>query len=693
MLDLNDLNDAQRKAVTYGEGPLLVLAGPGSGKTFTITKRILYLLDQGIPPAQLLVITFTREAAMSMQRRFQEMSGSFLPVNFGTFHSIFYHILQKSHVIKSHKLLTNSEKKKILLPILREYRKNAESGIGEDLGEDAVTILSAVSYYKNTLQLEKASMKAPAEWQSVFSQLLERYEKAVHACGRMDFDDMLCRCRDLLAGNAALLSSWQKRFKYILVDEFQDINPVQYEVVKLLAGNHSSIFAVGDDDQAIYGFRGSEPECLRRFEKEYGASRILLDINYRSHPQIVKASLTVIAENRDRFPKAIRSFQEDGTRQHSNPANSFSDTEPKEHVQLLPFTDHEEQYDYLVRRIQAFLQEHEWQGRRECAVLFRTNSHMQGLAVRLKALGIPYVMGERMQSIYEHFIVKDIMAYLVLAKGQWDRETLLRIVNKPSRYISREAVGNCGHSLQALISYYESQESSAVNKKSVLEKLHGFERQLKAINRLSPQLAVAYIQKAAGYGKYLQETAGNAEKLAEWNDMMEWLKADAARFSGMEEWQAAQAAHTKDLEQEKNNGQVAINRTAAAKVPETENTEKSDTEVRLMTVHGAKGLEFDTVIVADCNESVFPHGRLQIGAEIEEERRVFYVAMTRAKENLELLYLTGTKERPRLPSRFLNPLLVNNANHSSSTISSNSQLSRYSSKASATFSYSSSSSI
>lgn len=684
MLDLNDLNEAQRKAVTYGGGPLLVLAGPGSGKTFTITKRILFLLNQGIPPEQLLVITFTREAAMSMQRRFQEMSGSFLPVSFGTFHSIFFHILQRSNVIKSHKLLMNSEKKKILLPILREYRKNAESGLGEDLGEDAAAILSAVSYYKNTLQLEKASGKSPVEWQSLFPQLLERYEKAVRACGRMDFDDMLCRCRDLLAGNADLLSSWQKRFRYILIDEFQDINPVQYEVVKLLAGNHSSIFAVGDDDQAIYGFRGSEPECLRRFEKEYGASRLLLDVNYRSHPQIVQASLAVIAENRDRFPKAIRSFQEDEMLHHSNSAKCVLDAEPEKHVHLFAFSDREEQYDYLVRRLQVFLQEHEGKERRECAVLFRTNSYMQGLAVRLKALGIPYVMGERMQSIYEHFIVKDIMSYLTLASGHWDRETLLRIVNKPSRYVSREAVGSCGHSLQELISYYESQELSAVNKKSVLEKLHSFEKQLKAIGRLTPKLAVAYIQKAVGYGKYLQETAGNAERLAEWNEMLEWLKADAGRFSGLEEWKTVQAVHTKSLEQGKNSGQVVI---------KTENTEKTETGIRLMTVHGAKGLEFDTVIVADCNESVFPHGRLQTGAEIEEERRVFYVAMTRAKENLELLYLTGTKERPRLPSRFLNPLLVSNANHSSSTISSNSQLSRYSSKASATFSYSSSSSI
>ena len=668
MLDLNDMNSAQRKAVTQTGGPLLVLAGPGSGKTFTITRRILYLLEQGIPPEQLLVITFTREAAMSMQRRFQEMAKAFLPVNFGTFHSVFYQILKKSNILKNQKLLTNSEKKKILLPILKKYCKTEEN-IGENLGEDALTILSAISFYKNTLRLEEAAGKAPVEWQPVFGMILESYEKAVRSCGRLDFDDMLCRCRDLLAGNESLLRSWQERFRHILIDEFQDINPVQYEVVKLLTGEHCSIFAVGDDDQAIYGFRGSEPECLRRFQKEYNAETILLDVNYRSHPQIVRASLEVVSENRDRFEKKLRPSpdrdQEKTKKCQGQLENGHKVTaeEQENRVHLRAFTEKEEQYSYLVERLQVFLRENAGEERTECAVLFRTNSHMQGLAVRLRTAGIPYVMGERMQSIYEHFIVKDVMAYLTLAAGHWDREALLRIINRPSRYVSREAIANYGSSMQELLSYYEAQELPCGKKACTYEKIRSLDRQLRAIGRLSPGLAVAYVQKAVGYEKYLQKTAGNAERWLQWQEMLEWLKGDAGRFSRMEEWRAAQEIHNSDLEQGKNAGLVSgkkqekMDGRAGGNIPAEQNADKSGPCIRLMTVHGAKGLEFDTVIVADCNESVFPHGRLQTGAEVEEERRVFYVAMTRAKENLELLYLTGTRERPRIPSRFLNPLL------------------------------------
>lgn len=650
MLDLSDMNSAQRKAVTKADGPLLVLAGPGSGKTFTITRRILYLLEQGTPPEQLLVITFTKEAAMSMQRRFQQMSKTFLPVNFGTFHSVFYHILKKSNVIKKQKLLSNKEKKKILLPILKNYKEAVEDKTNDSLGEDALSILAAISYYKNTLRLEEAAGKISAEWQPYFGAILEHYGKVVQSLGGLDFDDMLCQCRDLLSGDIGILRSWQERFRHILIDEFQDINPVQYEVVKLLAGEKSSIFAVGDDDQAIYGFRGSEPECLKRFQREYNAETILLDVNYRSHPQIVRASLAVVGENEDRFEKELRPSPEREKVQDLRPCKTGPDVkpasrDPEERVRLLPFADKEEQYRYLLKRLQRFLEEKAGEERKECAVLFRTNSFMQGLAVRLRTAGIPYAMGERVQSVYEHFIAKDITAYLTLAAGKWDRETLLRIVNRPSRYVSREAIGSYGHSMRELLSYYESQEHSAGKMRSALEKLRSFDRQLKAIGRLSPGLAVAYVQKAAGYGRYLQETAGNTERQTQWQELLEWLKCDAARFSCLEEWREFQETHTGDLEQEKMKGN------------KKQDESGTGPGIRLMTVHGAKGLEFDTVIVTDCNETIFPHGRLQTKAEIEEERRVFYVAMTRAKENLELLYLTGTKDRPRLPSRFLNPLL------------------------------------
>lgn len=653
----------------------MVLAGPGSGKTFTITSRILFLLEQGTPPEQLLVITFTREAAVSMQRRFQEMAKGFPPVCFGTFHSVFYQILKKSGALRDHKILTGSERKRILVPILKQYStcsdNNAtdntatksktgdakaregstrESKTAEMLGEDALAFLSAFSYYKNTLRMEEAAGKVPVEWRPQFGAILRRYEKAVRDAGGIDFDDMLCRCRELLMGDARLLRSWQERFRHILIDEFQDINPVQYEVVKLLSGSRGNVFAVGDDDQAIYGFRGSEPECLRRFEREYGAERILLDINYRSHPQIVRASLAVAAENGDRFPKALRPSPEKEREEQERKEGLRPGEDGGKRVRVLAFQEKEGQYEYLTERLRRFPEEKTEGKKTECAVLFRTNALMQGLAVRLRAAGIPFVMKEKVQSIYDHFISRDIMAYLTLAAGEWDRGTLLRIINRPSRYVSREAVGSGGGSLEELIAFYEAQGRGGAGGNGAAEKLRGFARQLKALGKLTPGLAVSYVRKAAGYEAYLRQTAKDENRLAEWLEILEWLREDAAGFPDVWRWKEAQEAYGRSLEESRAEGRKGgrIGESAA---------DTSGPAVSLMTVHGSKGLEFDTVIVADCNESVFPYGRFQGKEEVEEERRVFYVAMTRAKEILELLYLTGTKERPRLPSRFLNPLL------------------------------------
>ena len=683
MLDLTDMNDAQRKAVTHGGGPLLVLAGPGSGKTFTITRRILYLLEQGVAPERILVVTFTREAAQSMERRFQETAQSPGPVNFGTFHSVFFHILRKSNVLRSTELLNNSEKKELMIPILRKQQKRsgAESS-SEELREDAAAFLAAVSFYKNTQAAEQAARKAPPQYQEDFFGLMEEYQRSVQAYGKLDFDDMLSECMKMLSEDAYLRKEWQGRFDHILIDEFQDINPVQYEVIKLLAGKKSSIFAVGDDDQSIYGFRGSQPECLKRFEREYNAERLLLDINYRSNPEIVSASLSVIDENRERFEKKLKAAP--GRKAIGDVEKVINDVEK---VHLLSFEGSEEQYAYLIDRLGKFLSDHKENDSAECAVLFRTNSGMQKLALRLKAADIRYEMGERMQSIYQHFIVRDVMAYLTLASGDWNRETLLLVVNKPSRYVSREAVGNGVRSALELQQYYRTKTDIPEKaRKNILCALQIFEKQLDALSRLSPGLAVKYVLKAVGYERYLRLLAGrNQEKWEEWREILEWLKADASRFPGLREWKEVQEMHTLELERGKAGGRPGNGRNDR---PGT-GRDNQNPRIRLMTVHGSKGLEFDTVILPDCNETVFPHGRFQTDAEVEEERRIFYVAMTRAKENLELLYLTGTGERPRLPSRFLKPLLQGH----SSTSSSNSQLSRYSSKASATFSYSSSSSI
>ena len=620
MIDYSNLNEAQRLAVTHGEGPLLLLAGPGSGKTFTITQRILYLLEQGTAPEEILVITFTKDAAVSMQQRFRKISPVNLPVNFGTFHSVFYHMLKASGRVRTEHLLNNSQKKKLLIPILKEYSR-------EIMQEDTAAVLSAMSFYKNTLSLENAAKKAPKDWQENFPDVFERYEKARVSLGAVDFDDMVCECRRMLSEDPKIRQYWQNRFAHILMDEFQDINPIQYETVRLLSKPPHNLFAVGDDDQAIYGFRGAQPDCLKRFAEEYGARQLLLNINYRSCGEIVDASGKVIRENKNRFSKEIRPLSEDKT---------FGGPPP---VAVKAFPDKDSQYEYLMQRIGSL--------RGSCAVLFRTNALMQGTAARLRKAGVPYVMKEKVQSVYEHFIFRDIMSYLLLSQGEWSRESFLYICNRPSRYISREALGS-GNSLMEVKRYYADEPK-------ILAALEQLEKQLKYMEKVSPKLAVTYICKAVGYERYLKEQSKrNPEKWSEWQEMLEWVKADAEKFGNLDSWLAFQEEYNESLKQEGTRGKRAQYDQGQQNQSRKDQCQEA---VHLMTVHGSKGLEFDHVIIPDCNERVFPHGSLIDTDTCEEERRIFYVAMTRAAKSLELLYLNDSNTGTRLPSRFLNPLL------------------------------------
>ena len=708
MLDLQSLNEAQLSAVTCGEGPVLVLAGPGSGKTFTITQRIFYLLQEyHIAPENILVVTFTKDAALSMQQRFKEQSDLIRPVNFGTFHSIFYHILRQSHNLQKSKIATENQKKEIMLSLLRSRFP------GEGNMQEGGLFLAAISLYKNTGEEESAVKMLPEERRESFHDIFPAYERERKSRGLLDFDDMVYECREMLMRDKEILKYWQNRFSHILLDEFQDINPVQYDVIRLLTREHGRIFAVGDDDQSIYGFRGSRPACLKSFAQDFHAKQIYLTVNYRSSKAIVEASLAVISENRDRFDKRLTAAFGQAAEQAGRQAEVQEDVKG---VILHSFEDREEQYNYLIKRLQAC---REQQG--SLAVLFRTNSYMQGLAARLNKMGIPYSMKEKVTSIYGHFIVQDIMAYLRIVSGEETRELLLQILNKPLRYLNREALGRAGdpdgeresvrerdsigkrdsdwnrdsarereicgkgenrgedgrignleEMFRNIKDYYENQEGVLWWRERIRE-AEKLQKDLGYLKKLPLYLQVQYILKGMGYERYLKEKAApGEEKQAQWQEILEWICEDAKGYEDLKEWRSAQEKYENTL-QEKREGEQ---------------------QIRLMTVHASKGLEFDHVWIPDCNENVFPHGRMLETDACEEERRIFYVAMTRAKKSLELLYTTGTKERPRQPSRFLNPLFKGSSqSDSSSTSSSNSQLSRYSSKASATFSYSSSSSI
>ncbi len=639
MLLLEQLNTAQRQAVMHGEGPLLVLAGPGSGKTFTITQRIHYLIQNlSVPPEEILVITFTKEAALSMQRRFQDQSEHNYPVNFGTFHSVFYHILKQSKVFENRQIIGESHKKNLIYPIIKKYYcrlHKDEDEHYESLSEIVTLFLSAISFYKNTGNREETLNKLPQEWKNVFDAIYKEYEIVRKQRNVMDFDDMVYECAILLEENPQLRAYWQGRFSHILMDEFQDICPMQYRVIGLLTKEPYHLFAVGDDDQAIYGFRGSNPACLKQFQKDYQAKQVILNVNYRSNEEIVKASTLVIGENKERFQKELVAASKNNL--HTG-------------VTIKVFTEREYQYQYLTERLWTVTEGDTY------AILFRTNAYMQEFAAKLNCAGISYTMKEKVTSIYENNIVKDIMAYLRLGAGERSRDLWIRILNKPLRYISREVMA--GHeelTIEDMKAYYEkgtAPGTSFLYGDKVRSAIGILEKHLKYLQNASPFLAVQYIRKVIGYEKYILETGRNMkngrERVEEFLERMNWLSEDAKHYSSLEDWLMAQRQYALTLG----------------------NIEKQSNNIHLMTIHASKGLEFEHVWIPDCNEKVFPHGNMPDHQICEEERRIFYVGMTRAKKSLELLCSTGTRERPRLISRFLNPIWK--AYSSSFTTSSNS---------------------
>jgi DNA helicase-2/ATP-dependent DNA helicase PcrA len=612
------MNESQKKAVTHtSEGNLLVVAGPGSGKTLVITQRIFYLIQElHVRPETILVVTFTKDAALSMQNRFLEQSDVSYPVNFGTFHSIFYNIYRQSINNRQGniKLANDKDKKNLLKTVI--YSNNIQFD-----DEILQSLLAAFSFYKNTFDMEAAKEHVNEAFRPHFEEIFSKYEAYRKERKIIDFDDMVYDCHKLLSDKESLRKSWQERFTHILIDEFQDINPVQISALRLLKGENTSFFAVGDDDQSIYGFRGAKPACMKAFLEEYKAEEVHLDINYRSTPDIVKASLSVITENKNRFVKDLHSVM-----------NNTPDS-----VKLTSKTDRETEYEYLKNELLKY--EKGGITGQTLGVLFRTNILMQGFAAHLNAENIPFVMKEKYKSIYDNYIVRDVWSYMELAYDMNNRSALLNIMNKPQRYLNRESVLSERADIWDSMKYYYVNQDNIPYRRERLMALDKLRKNIEYISMRPPYLAVQYILKSVGLYDFFVSQALYTEKKREVEETVEWLLFEAKKHDSFKEWNMAREAYNE-----------CVNNRDTSK-------DRVNSDIYLMTVHGSKGLEFDRVWIPDCNENVFPHGRMPKEDVCEEERRIFYVAMTRAKKSLELLYLTGTKERPRQPSRFLNPLL------------------------------------
>ena len=604
-------NEAQAQAIQHTDGPCLVLAGPGSGKTLTIVNRVKYLIEkQKVRPEEILVVTFTRFAAAEMKSRLCLVMGKRdLPVTVGTFHGIYYGILKWAYRMNQENILSETEKYQILRGVINKERM--EIFDEEDFIQDIAAEIGKVK--NNRIPLEEfVSEKCSAD---AFRNIYRNYEQHRKELKKIDFDDMLVLCYELFQSRPDVLAQWQKKFRYVLIDEFQDINRIQYDVIRMLAQPENNLFVVGDDDQAIYGFRGADSELMLGFGKDFpDAKQILLGMNYRSTANIVQNSLKLIENNVERYSKKLEANREGGSCLH-----------------IQEVKDPVEEAEYVLEEIQK--SKEKGIKEEEIAILFRVHTDARAVVEAMVERKIPFQMKEHLPNIYEHFIAKDIMAYFRLATGARHRQDFLQIMNRPKRYLGRDSVAGAKVSFEDMRKFY-------CDKDWMIDRIDQFEWDVKMLMKMAPYAAIQYIRKRIGYDDFLKEYAFTHQiNRSDLNEVLAEIEEAAKAFSSVEEWFAHVEEYTETL-----------------KVKEKERN-RPRPGVRLMTIHASKGLEFKQVFLIAANEGRIPYQKAKTDKEIEEERRLFYVAMTRAKDFLKICYVKIKNGKEVTPSRFVDELL------------------------------------
>ena len=602
-------NEAQIQAIQHNKGPCMVIAGPGSGKTTVLTHRVRYLIDRcGVKPSDILVITFTKAAAEQMKFKFKGLSeGRSSAVTFGTFHAVFFTILKAAYNYSARCIITPQVQHEFVKDQI--HRLELEY---DDEKEAVDGVLSEISRVKGeAVNIDEYESRCipPQSFRIIYMA----YDDMLVRKHLIDFDDMIVQCRELLMQREDYRRAWQNKYKYILIDEFQDINKAQFDVVRILADEYRNLFVVGDDDQSIYGFRGSAPQIMLDFNKYYSdAVRIDMCINYRSTGNIVFASRAVAEENEHRYYKDITTY------------NSQGDT-----VSVYEFNSLNDEKAFLVSEIRRLIDT--GIAVDDIAVLSRTNVIGNMYMSRLESDGIPCCDYSVVQDIYEHWISKDILTYIRIALGSRERIDFLRIINKPLRYISRSYITQPAD-INALKRGYEGNEQMSKQ----VEKLVS---DISMIRSMSPFAAVNYIRKGVGYDEYIRnyiyEHKADKEELY---NVLDELAHRASQYMSLSQWLDGIAEYIRQCDKDRQN-----------------NTADG---VHMLTMHGSKGLEYKIVLVMDVCEGIIPYNKSILDEQIEEERRLFYVAMTRAKEKLYLLYPKQRYNKDTTRSRFIEELLT-----------------------------------
>ena len=610
---MSSFTKSQSEAIRHQDGPLLVLAGPGSGKTTVVTKRVQYLVqDCYISPSSILVITFTKAAATEMKERFlrlmeqsEEKPQGYGNVLFGTFHAVFFNILKLSYGFTAANILREETRYQYMKEIVDRLKLEID-----DENEFISGVLGEISLIKNErIALEHYFSKNCAE--DIFRKIFASYEQRKRNARLIDFDDMLSYTWELLTKRPDILKAWQKKFRYILVDEFQDINRLQYDILRLLAQPENNLFIVGDDDQSIYRFRGAKPEIMLNFQKDFPtAGRVLLNDNFRSTRQIVNAAGRVIRKNQSRFAKGITARGGEGPG-----------------VRILAFEDQQQECLYLLKEMQEYKKNGgAWQ---QMAVLYRTNTQPRLLIQKFMEFNVPFRVRDQVPNLFEHWIAKNLFCYIRLACGSKLRKDLLPVLNRPKRYMNRECLNDEIICWEYMMDYYK-------DKPYVCDKIERLQYDLKMLGRMGPFAAINYIRHVMGYEEYLKEYAEfrrmNAEDLIE---VLNELQESARAYKTYDEWFAYMERYKKEMDEMRKRQQ---------EVKEG---------VHLATMHSSKGLEYDKVFILDAAEGITPYKKAVLDADLEEERRMFYVAMTRAKKELTICWAKKQFSHELTVSRFV----------------------------------------
>lgn len=650
---LSGLNERQKEAVLHTEGPLMIVAGAGSGKTKVLTTRIAHLMALGVDAFRILALTFTNKAAKEMKERISHILGNSEARNLyiGTFHSVFARILRKeAHRLgypNSFTIYDTDDAKSVVKAVINELNlddKHYKPNTVYNRISSAKNALVGPDEYRNDYHIQQEDMRAN---RPAISTIYDAYYKRCFKNGAMDFDDLLYQMYRLLKEHPEALVNYQSKFRYILIDEYQDTNPAQYEIMKLLAAQHENICVVGDDAQSIYSFRGATIQNILQFQKDYDDVAVIkLEQNYRSTQTILNVANEVIKNNKGQIPKAL-----------------WTENMTGEKIKLVRTMTDNEEGKFVADSIQEQKLRNHY-ANRDFAILYRTNAQSRAFEESMRRMGIAYVIYGGI-SFYQRKEIKDFIAYLRIIVNPQDEEGLKRIINFPARGIGKTTVDktillanennismwevlNRAREFGFKAGTLESIENFVLmirSFQSMLEKNNAYELAFHAGKQTNIVKELFNDKSTEGVARY-----ENIQELL--NSIKEWIETPMNEEDG-EVGDKSLAAYLQ---------QITLLTDADEKDPDAD-------VVKLMTVHAAKGLEFQCVFVAGLEEMLFPSGMsINTREELEEERRLFYVAITRAKSRLWLTY-ANTRYRfgsliQNEPSRFIEELPPDNLDRS-----------------------------